>query len=242
MDKVQCTKEFLEIMNQYKNEDYLMKRIFKNILTKNNEDNIREVLLERNKKVNKHEMEEDEAEKLTNVVSNSNGPQRIKSVIMNLPEQHKRKMDRKEILKFFNKNSDKNEITSNYFQTYINNGIGENSKTVSYNNFLDRNLDPNKLETIYEKIKSETDPNDTKEKKNRKLNHYKKNLLINPPSEYYGENFNPKKQRVQSNYTYADSVKTTCDSRVLSGIKSEKDAFISIINSPEISASNLNYS
>jgi len=238
MDKIVGTIEFLEIISHYQQEDYLMKKLFKNILTKNNEDNIREVLLERNKIVNKNEMEEDEAEKLTNVVSNANDPQKFRSVITNLPEQQKRKMDRKEILNLLKKGSQKDQITSNYFETSINSGNG-NLKTVSYNNFFDKSLNPNKLETIYEKIKSETDPNNSKEKKNKILNHYKKNLLINSPSEHYSDNLEhnliPKKQRVSSNYTYTDSVKTTCDSRIPSGFKSENDPFISIIDSPKIS-------
>lgn len=245
MDKIEGTKVFLEIINTYKHEDFIMKRIFKNIITKNNEDNVREVLLERNKNVNKHEMEEDEAEKLTNLGSNSNNPQKFKSANLNLPDQQKRKIDRKEILKYLNKgNNSKQEITSNFFDTSINNiskNINTNLKTVSYNNFLNRGLDPKKLETIYEKNKTDPNAKESKEKKNKKMNHYKKNLLINNPSEFLSDiqelNGLTKKQRVQSNYTYTDSVETTCDSRLPSGFKPENDPFISIIDSADITSS-----
>jgi len=240
MDKLEGSQGFLKIINNYKIEDFVLKRIFKKTITKNNEDNIRDVLLERNKNVNKHEIEEDEAEKLTNVVSNSNGHQRFKSVIMGLPEQQKAKIDRKEMLKFLNKANEKTEITSNFFETSIKTDSKfENLKSVSYNNFLSRSINPNKLETIYEKNKSDTIH--IKEKKNRRVNHYEKNMFNKPLTEYFVDNQElkgtTKNQIIQSNYTYTDSVKTTCDSRVPSGIKQEKDLFISVISGSDIAPS-----
>jgi len=238
MEKIVGTEEFLKIINKYKHENFILNRILKNTITKNTEDNIREVLMERNKNVNKHDMEEDESEKLTNFATNSNSPQKFKSVMMTVPVQEKRKVDRKEILKMLTKGGESEDnITSNFFDTSINNI----NKQASYNNFLNRRKPQNKLETIYEKTKYDTMPNDDHE--NKIINHNfkrKKNLSIAISD--YSDNSEPyinKKPRVSSNYTNTDSVKTTCDSRLPSALRSDKDSFISILTNPEIGTGKL---
>ncbi len=249
MEKIVGTPEFLAIINRYKYENFLQNKLLIKTLTDSKEENVRQVLVERNENLNKHPMEEDESEKLTNFkLNNSNNPQKLKSVMMNIPDVKKKKLDRKELLRILTNSDEEDEDDNNKFETSSKN----TSKNVHYNNIFLQNKNKNKLETIYEKDKNDNDKFNDLETKIYKnddkifINAYdRKNSLNTPPvdmienEEININNITPnnlkyKKQRAQSHNTNFESLITSCDSRIVSAFKSDKDSYISIVSSPDI--------
>ena len=196
------TTEFLEIIYNYSHQINLSNQYKKKIHTI--EQNIKEIFDQRNRDIQKHEMEEDEAEKLSIPLSNSKNPTRNKLVLNNIEQENKKKIDRKEMINYFLKNNNKN-----------------------------------KLETIYELPKLDLEINNPKNLQKEK----QKNKLNLPILDFFENKEFPlfnKNNRANSNYDQnTNSIKSTCHSRQLSGVRSEKDSYVSSVNNTDFGTSNL---
>ena len=232
------SEEFQEIINEYrienKQKNALMKDVYENVYSKD----INLILKERNKKVKKTEMEEDEAEKLTNFKLASKTPQKLTTLISNLAE--KKKNEQKKDEEYFK--GKRQENPDNKFGTQIRrNNSPPLKKTL--------------LETIYEKNTTKIKENDNKN--NLKNNKYRRNFKekrnssnnLNSPrsknnsSEEKSDtrdeitSFKKRSRVISGKNTINETLKTSADSRIYSGKSSmglDNSNYISILQNPGI--------
>lgn len=255
------TDEFKTIINNYrienKRKNALMKDVYESVYSKD----IKLILKQRNKNVKKTEMEEDEAEKLTNFKLATNKPQKLSTLISSIAEKKKNKEKRDE------EENKKRRDPDNKFGTQIKRNksppmkkslletIYENKKPDMNNNANDdqnANENNNNIRRKYQKRFQEKNISLLSDSNiNTNTGTYSSGSKNNTPEKDYDKEDNEEKeinifknrQRLISGVSMnmnnvSHSLNTAADSRLYSGKSSnylDNSNYISILHNPDIS-------